>query len=41
MSIYCLSSTCLVLTKGAIPSILAWIHGPIAMINDVVAMEEP
>jgi hypothetical protein len=41
MSIYCLSSTCLVLTKGAIMSILAWIHGPIAMINDVVAMERP
>jgi hypothetical protein len=36
---YCLSSTCLVLTKGAITSILALIHGPIAMINDVMAME--
>jgi hypothetical protein len=39
MYIYCLSSKCLVLTKGVITSILAWIHGPIAMINDVVAME--
>jgi hypothetical protein len=36
---YCLTSTCLVLTKGAITSILALIHGPIAMINDVMAME--
>jgi hypothetical protein len=25
--------------KGVITPILAWIHGPIAMINDVVAME--